>query len=131
VNVASRLEGINKIYGTRICISHSVFREAGDRLCVRPIDEVLVKGRRSKIPIYELMGVYGAGAELEPDAAALRLCELTQLAYEALVQENSALARTLYKKVLDEFPEDTVALEIARRLAAAESTRRIHRQASD
>jgi adenylate cyclase len=131
VNVASRLEGINKIYGTRICISHSVFREAGDRLCVRPIDEVLVKGRRSKIPIYELMGVYGAGPEIEPDAADLRLCELTQLAYEALVQENSALARVRYKKVLDEFPEDTVALEIARRLAAAESTRRIHRQASD
>jgi adenylate cyclase len=131
VNVASRLEGINKVYGTRICISHSVFREAGDRLCVRPIDEVLVKGRRSKIPIYELMGVYGAGPEIEPDAAALRLCELTQLAYEALVEENSTLARARYKKVLDEFPEDSVALEIGRRLAAAESTRRIHRQASD
>jgi adenylate cyclase len=131
VNVASRLEGINKIYGTRICISHSVFREAGDRLCVRPIDDVLVKGRRSKIPIYELVGAYGAGADLEPDATALQLCELTQLAYEALVQENFPLAVARYKKVLDEFPEDSVSLEIVRRLAATESARRIHRQASD
>ncbi len=132
VNVASRLEDINKEYGTRICISHAVFREAGDRLCVRPIDEVLVKGRRSKIPIYELVGAYGAGADLEPDAAALQLCEMTQLAYEALVQENFALAMARYKKVLDEFPEDSVSLEIVRRLAAtAESARRIQRQASD
>jgi adenylate cyclase len=131
VNVASRLEGINKVYGTRICISHSVFREAGDRLCVRPIDEVMVKGRRSKIPIYELVGAYGAGAELEPDATALQLCELTQLAYDALVHEDFPLARARYKKVLDEFPEDSVSLEIVRRLAAAESSRRIHRQASD
>ncbi len=55
VNIASRLEGINKTYGTRICISHDTFREAGDRLCVRPIDEVAVKGRRARIAIYELM----------------------------------------------------------------------------
>jgi adenylate cyclase len=131
VNVASRLEGINKVYGTRICISHAVFREAGDRLCVRPIDEVMVKGRRSKIPIYELVGAYGAGPELEPDETALRLCELTQLAYEALVQENFTVAMARYRQVLDEFPEDSVSLEIVRRLAATESARRIHRQASD
>ena len=48
VNVAARLEGINKEFHTRICISHSVFKEAGERLCVRPIDDVTVKGRRSQ-----------------------------------------------------------------------------------
>ena len=62
VNIASRLEGINKTYGTLTCISHDTFREAGDRLCVRPIDEVAVKGRRARIAIYELLGAYGAGA---------------------------------------------------------------------
>ena len=50
VNIASRLEGINKNYGTRICISHNVYREAGERLCVRPIDDVAVKGRRVEDP---------------------------------------------------------------------------------
>ena len=49
VNIAARLEGINKTYGTLTCISHDTFREAGDRLCVRPIDEVAVKGRRARI----------------------------------------------------------------------------------
>ena len=68
VNIAARLEGINKEFGTRICISHAVFKEAGERLCVRPIDEVAVKGRRGKIPIYELLGVYGAGDGAGADA---------------------------------------------------------------
>ena len=92
VNVAARLEGINKEFGTRICISHSVFKEAGERLCVRPIDDVTVKGRRTKIPIYELMGAFGDDPQLEPDPPTLRLCKLTRVAYEALVQENSAVA---------------------------------------
>ena len=86
VNIASRLEGINKETGTRICVSHSVFKEAGERLCVRPIDDVTVKGRRSKIPIYDLLGVFGADDPgLEPDPATLELCKMTRLAYEALI----------------------------------------------
>jgi adenylate cyclase len=131
VNVAARLEGINKEFGTRICISHSVFKEAGERLCVRPIDDVTVKGRRAKIPIYELMGVFGVDPQLEPDPSTVRLCKLTRLAYEALAQEELALALERYHEVLAEFPKDTVALELVRRLAAMSSARRVQRQASD
>ncbi|HEY6980926.1 adenylate/guanylate cyclase domain-containing protein [Reyranella sp.] len=116
VNVAARLEGINKEYGTRICISHSVFKEAGERLCVRPVDEVTVKGRRSKIPIYELLGAYGAGADLEPDAAALRLGDLTRSAYAAWAAHDGA-APGLYQKVLCEFPADSVARAFVSRVA--------------
>ncbi|WP_422001659.1 adenylate/guanylate cyclase domain-containing protein [Reyranella sp.] len=117
VNIASRLEGINKEFGIRVCISHSVFKEAGERLCVRPIDDVAVKGRRAKVPIYELMGVYGADDPgLEPDAATLRLCKLTRLAYEALVREDHALAARRYREILTEFPHDPVASALAKRL---------------
>jgi adenylate cyclase len=118
VNVAARLEGINKEYGTRICISHAVFREAGERLCVRPISDVTVKGRRATIPIYELMGAYGAGSELEPDAATLRLCRLTRAAHEALVKEDFELALSRYQAILDEFPNDPVSRVLARQLEA-------------
>src|SRR5205085_1827756 len=72
VNIAARLEGLNKEYGTHICISHSVFKEAGERLCVRPIEDVAVRGRRAKIPVYELRGAYGAGPQCEPDPAGRR-----------------------------------------------------------
>ncbi len=119
VNIAARLEGINKEYRTRICVSHSVFKEAGERLCVRPIDDVTVKGRRSKIPIYELMGVLGADPELEPDPDTVRLCKLTRWAYEAVVHEDFVTASSRYQEILSEFPEDTVARELLKRLTTA------------
>jgi adenylate cyclase len=120
VNVAARLEGINKDFKTRICVSHAVFKEAGERLCVRPIDDVAVKGRRSKIPIYELLGVFGADDPgLEPDPSTLKLCRLTRLAYAALIQEDYALAARRYRDILDEFPDDPVASAMAGRLVRA------------
>jgi adenylate cyclase len=120
VNIASRLEGINKEFGTRTCISHSVFKEAGERLCVRPIDDVTVKGRRSKIPIYELLGVFGADdPELEPDAAMLELCRMTRAAYEALIKGDNALAQSRYRAILAEFPDDPVASNLVKRLVTA------------
>jgi len=131
VNVAARLEGINKEYGTRICISHSVFKEAGERLCVRPIDDVAVKGRRGKIAIYELMGAYGAYPELEPDPATVRLCRLTRLAHEALVVDDVALALSRYQEILAEFPGDTVSRELVRQLAGMDPARRMPVQAAD
>jgi adenylate cyclase len=120
VNIAARLEGTNKEFHTRILISHSVFKEAGERLCVRPIDDVTVKGRRGKVPIYELMGVYGADDPgLEPDPETQRLCKLTRLAYEALVKEDYALASRRYREILAEFPDDPVASTLVKRLVTA------------
>jgi adenylate cyclase len=118
VNVAARLEGINKEFRTRICISHATFKETGERLCVRPIDDVTVKGRRSSLTIYEVMGAFGAGAELEPDAKQLRLADLTRTAYSALLRDDKAQALELYRKALCEFPDDGVCRALVQRLAA-------------
>jgi adenylate cyclase len=118
VNVAARLEGVNKEFRTRICISHAVFKEAGERLCVRPIDEVTVKGRRSTVTIYEVLGAFGVGAELEPSAMQLRLAELTKAAHSLLIRDDKAGARELYRKALCEFPDDGVCQALIRRLAA-------------
>lgn len=57
VNVAARLEGVNKELGTRICISKAVFREAGERLNLRKLDDVTVKGRKSIVEVFELLGL--------------------------------------------------------------------------
>ena len=118
VNVAARLEGTNKEYGTLICVSHSVYKEAGERLCMRPIDDAVVKGRRRKIAIYELMGAMGASPELEPGAATLRLCKLTREAYAALNGGNSELAQQRYQEILTEYPGDAVAQSMLARLAS-------------
>ena len=119
VNVAARLEAINKEYGTRVCVSHSVFREAGERLCVRPIDDVTVRGRRAKFPIFELVGAYGAAGDLEPEANRVELSRMTKQAYDAMTAGDMARARQLYGEVAGAFPHDTVAPEMIRRLGAA------------
>jgi adenylate cyclase len=98
---------------------------------VRPIADVTVKGRRAQIPIYELMGAYGAGSELEPDAATVRLCRLTRLAHDALVHEDFALALDRYHEIIDEFPDDTVARELIRRLGSIETPHLMPAQAAD
>ncbi len=55
VNLASRLEGLNKMYGTHIIVSESVKLQSGSDLLFREIDLVAVKGKQQPVPIYELM----------------------------------------------------------------------------
>ncbi|HWB51042.1 MAG TPA: adenylate/guanylate cyclase domain-containing protein [Stellaceae bacterium] len=57
VNLASRLEGLNKVYGTRIMASSALKDEAGDGFEWRRLDRVAVKGRRQGTLIYELLGL--------------------------------------------------------------------------
>lgn len=118
VNVAARLEGVNKEYGTLICISHNVFKEAGERLLVRPIDEVAVKGRRTAVPIYELIGAYGAGTSLEPDGRTTRLAELSWRAHAALISGDRATALSHYKEILADYPDDPVATRMIKKVSA-------------
>jgi adenylate cyclase len=57
VNLASRLEGLNKMYGTHIIVSESTRRQVVSDLPFREIDLVAVKGKRQPVPIFELMVV--------------------------------------------------------------------------
>jgi adenylate cyclase len=59
VNLASRLEGLNKGYGTEVLISEATYKLVEDRVVVRPIDRVAVKGKATGILIYELLGLTG------------------------------------------------------------------------
>ena len=66
VNLASRLEGINKQYGTEIIISESTFRQLPDNILVRELDDVRVKGKYEPSKIYEVMGIRGeVAAEMD------------------------------------------------------------------
>ncbi len=57
VNLASRLEGTNKEYGTRIILGSSTHDEVKDAVVVRELDLVRVKGKREPVHIYELLGI--------------------------------------------------------------------------
>ncbi len=56
VNLASRLESLNRVYGTRILAADGVRKHAGDRFEWRTIDRVRVVGRDQSVEIHELLG---------------------------------------------------------------------------
>ncbi|MFA3782963.1 CHASE2 domain-containing protein [Melioribacteraceae bacterium 4301-Me] len=56
VNLASRLESANKEYGTSIMISENTYELVKDKIAVRELDLVKVKGRKSPTKIYEIIG---------------------------------------------------------------------------
>ena len=55
VNLAARLESINKIYGTVIIISKSTYEKVKDKFVCHKLDFVKVKGKNEPIEIYHLI----------------------------------------------------------------------------
>lgn len=56
VNLASRLEGVNKIYGTSVILSEFTARQVQDEFALREMDLIRVKGKDRPVKIYELLG---------------------------------------------------------------------------
>ena len=59
VNLGARLEGANKLYGTRIMISEATLKAAGDSIEARELDLLAVKGKSLSTRVYELTGHKG------------------------------------------------------------------------
>ncbi|MEG4318958.1 MULTISPECIES: adenylate/guanylate cyclase domain-containing protein [unclassified Microcoleus] len=57
VNLASRLEGASKQYGTDLIISDNTYRKYADRVYVRELDFITVKGKSEPVIVYELVGI--------------------------------------------------------------------------
>ncbi|MDZ4727337.1 MAG: adenylate/guanylate cyclase domain-containing protein [Leptospira sp.] len=57
INLGSRLEGSNKMYGTNVIISEHTYEKVKDRVVARELDLVRVKGKTLPVRIYELMGI--------------------------------------------------------------------------
>ena len=62
VNLASRLEGVNKEFGTEIIISEATCAPAKEKLDVRELALIKVKGKKVPVRIFELIGIKGEAA---------------------------------------------------------------------
>jgi adenylate cyclase len=66
VNLASRLEGLNKQYGTRVIVSEATRHALGEDYQTRELDDVRVKGKEQAVRIHELTGRRGASGVAPP-----------------------------------------------------------------
>jgi adenylate cyclase len=77
VNLASRLEELNKRYDTEVLVSEEVIKsqeEVSEAFIFRPVDLVVVKGRKMPTPIYSVL-------DYRPN------CSKTSLEIETLTKE--------------------------------------------
>jgi adenylate cyclase len=70
VNLGARIEGINKVYQTNIIISEYTYGLVKDRVIVRELDNIRVKGKNKPVLIYELVDMIDT-YELPPQEKAL------------------------------------------------------------
>jgi len=102
VNLASRLEGTNKIYGTRIIISQSVYDRASERFICRSLDLIAVKGKAQGVMIYELVGRRDDDGSTEKREFA----EMFSRAIQMCFKQNWGGAIEMFSDIHDRFPSD-------------------------
>jgi adenylate cyclase len=105
VNLASRLEGLNKFYGTAIMASEATVQECRDLVEFRELDWVAVKGRATAVTVYEVLALKG---ELTPEQAAARekFAQGLQLFRDRAFSE----AAQAFAATLEHLPEDGPSL---------------------
>ena len=112
VNLASRLEGANKTYGTRILVSEMTNRFAADLVETREIDQVLVVGKTEPQRIFELLGRKG-----EVDGARLTLRDAFGTALAAYRRRDWQQARAGFEDCLEIMPGDAPSKTYLGRIA--------------
>ena len=113
VNLGSRLEGMNKEYGTRIIVPKYTYEDVKNEFILRRLDVIKVKGKKIPIRIYELMAHKDAGDRLREAAG---LFEAGLVAYMARDWDR---ADSFFQKTLAIRPNDgpsTIFIERVRSL---------------
>jgi Adenylate cyclase, family 3 (some proteins contain HAMP domain) len=109
VNIASRLESANKVYGSTIIIGPETRRLAGDRIAVRELDRLAVYGRAGGLQIYELLGMTG---ELEARPEWVAAYEAGLVAWRA---GDFTAAIAAFQKVLEIRHDDAASVVMIER----------------
>ena len=113
VNLAARLEGVNKVYGTWILASESTFNKAGPGFVGRRLDRVRVIGINTPVQLYNI------GLDEDTPDNVKEGVELFHDALDTYLSRDFESAMSKFKKVLTVLPEDPptqVYMERARKL---------------
>lgn len=112
VNIASRLEGVNKIYGTDLIVNEDCLQLAEREIEAREIDLVTVYGKTEPVRIYELLGKVG-----ELDISTLQLRDTFATALQNYRHQKWDEAERGFKACLKIRENDGPSLEFVTRIA--------------
>jgi adenylate cyclase len=119
VNMASRLEKLNKRYGTTILVSDDVRRAAGDDYVFRFVDEAVPEGAHRPIVVHELLGAVGLDEpELEPPSGRLTTLADWQGACMSYAAGDWSAASERLEKLIAAAPDDRLFLVYLQRCHA-------------
>lgn len=105
VNIASRLVNANKIYGTTILVSESVYFQIKDAFVLRFVDNVTLKGKDESLAIYELLAEAKQSILFNVEAYQYKFSE----AFMEYQHRKWKRAITLFNQCLKIYPQDTIA----------------------
>ena len=103
VNLASRLEGCNKLYGTPILVSGDTVAKLGGRIPMRRVDRIKVAGKANAVDVYTPV----------QDA---RVAERTAAAFEAYARGDLEAAEAIYAELRAADGDDRVAAKLLERI---------------
>jgi adenylate cyclase len=110
VNLGSRLESANKLYGSQILMAQTTADLVKDLFVVRQLDLLRVKGKKQPMAVYELM------AEGQPDGALRTRAEKYERALALYQKQQWDAAETVLTELTGDFPSDAPALNLIGRI---------------
>ncbi|HWN96118.1 MAG TPA: adenylate/guanylate cyclase domain-containing response regulator, partial [Methylomirabilota bacterium] len=101
INLASRMEGLNKYLGTNVLITGDTKKEIGDRFLTRYLGRFQLKGFERSVEVHELLGMRGE------EVATARALEQFDDALRLFQQRDLGAAELAFERVLETQPDDT------------------------
>lgn len=113
VNLASRLEGANKEFGTSILLGETTARLVADHLTTRPLTRLRVKGKQVAVEVHELVGEPGALTPAQRDFLAAY-----REGYAHFAARRFAAAEACFRRAAALRPGDAPTLELQSQAAS-------------
>ncbi|MCX6935149.1 MAG: adenylate/guanylate cyclase domain-containing protein [Verrucomicrobia bacterium] len=101
VNLASRLESANNVYGTRILISEETYKMADRSVVAREVDSIAVKGKVDPVHIFELISLDGK----MPQGWDNKRMSVYNLGLEAYRRQEWGTAERVFHEMIEKFSD--------------------------
>jgi adenylate cyclase len=107
INMASRLEGLNKHYGTSVLITHDTYKLTRHALICRTLDIVEVVGKSEATRIYEVMGMKDEKVTSSYDQEMFQeIATLSESAFKLYLAKDFLNAKKGYEAIFNLNPDD-------------------------